>query len=192
MNLDILMHYDVDEQTGEVKFIGKEEVSIDTSVKKEAKKKTTSSVLEGSEPRLQLNANNFALNQVACDLLKIGAGDTVHINYPKKEGRYVPVIGSSEAFGVKAGNKLTKTLTKNRQNSFAKTVLPYSVGAFVGIILNTALVILCLTLFASSYGGFVYWVKACSTINFPIELVVAVILTPLLSKVAGKIKGKIL
>lgn len=111
MKLNILMHYDVDEQTGEVKFIGKEEVSIDTSVKKETKKKTTSSVLEGSEPRLQLNANNFALNQVACDLLKIGAGDTVHINYPKKEGRYVPVIGSSEAFGVKAGNKLTKTLT---------------------------------------------------------------------------------
>ena len=34
MKLDILMHYDVDEQTGEVKFIGKEEVSVDTSVKK--------------------------------------------------------------------------------------------------------------------------------------------------------------
>ena len=26
MKLDILMHYDIDEQTGEVKFIGKEEI----------------------------------------------------------------------------------------------------------------------------------------------------------------------
>lgn len=111
MKLDILMHYDIDEQTGEVKFIGKEEVSVDTSVKKEAKKKTTSSILEGSDPRLQLNTNNFALNQAACDLLKITTGDTVHINYPKKDGYYVPAIGPSEAFGVKAGNKLTKTLT---------------------------------------------------------------------------------
>ena len=94
--------------------------------------------------------------------------------------------------GAYGGYKLIKTLTKNRQNSFVKDLLPYSVGAFIGIILNTVLVILCLTLFASSYGGFAYWVKACITINFPIELVVAVILTPILSRVAGKIKGKIL
>lgn len=103
------MHYEVNEQTGEVKFIGKEEVAVDTAVKKTSTK--AASCLEGSEPRLQLNANNFALNQAACDLLKVTTGDTLHINYPKKDGRYVPVIGPSEAFGVKAGNKITKTLT---------------------------------------------------------------------------------
>lgn len=107
MKLDVLMHYEVNEQTGEVQFIGKEEVTIDT-----AKKSTkTTSKLEGSEPRLQLNSNNFAMNLAACDLLKVSAGDTVHINYPKKDGKYIPVIGASEAFGVKAGNKLTKSLT---------------------------------------------------------------------------------
>lgn len=107
MKLDILMHYDVDEQTGEVKFIGKEEVSVDTA--KKASK--VSSTLGGTEPCLRLNANNFALNQAACDLLNVKVGDTIHVNYPKKDGKYIPVIGASEAFGVKAGNKLTKSLT---------------------------------------------------------------------------------
>ena len=86
---------------------------------------------------------------------------------------------------------LFKKISQKRQNKFLKEVLPYSLGAFVGIILNTILVIICLSLFASSYGGFVYWVQLCVTINFPIELIVAVILTPILSKVVGKIKGRI-
>ena len=107
MKLNVLMHYEVNEQTGEVKFIGKEEVDVDTSVKKGS----TASKLENDVPRLQLNANNFILNNVACDVLKISVGDTVLINYPKKDGKYVPAIGASEAFGVKAGNKLTKNLT---------------------------------------------------------------------------------
>lgn len=108
MKLDILMHYEVNEQTGEVTFIGKEEVAVDT-VKKASK--AASAVLEGNTPMLKLNAHNFALNQKACDLLKVSAGDTIHINYPKKGNEYIPVIGSSQAFGVKAGNKLTKSLT---------------------------------------------------------------------------------
>lgn len=108
MKLDILMHYEVNEQTGEVKFIGKEEVAVDTAKKAS---KAASAILEGTSPILKLNANNFAINQIACDLLKVSAGDTIHINYPKKDGVYVPVIGSSTAFGVKAGNKLTKSLT---------------------------------------------------------------------------------
>lgn len=108
MKLDILMHYEVNEQTGEVKFVGKEEVTVDTSGKKATK---TSSTLDGSEPKLQLNSNNIALNQAACDLLNVSTGDTLHINYPKKDGKYVPAIGASEAFGIKAGNKITKSLT---------------------------------------------------------------------------------
>lgn len=108
MKLDILMHYEVDEKTGEVVFIGKEEVAVDT-VKKVTK--AASAILEGTNPILKLNANNFALNKVACDLLKVSAGDTLYINYPKKDGLYIPAIGSSIAFGVKSGNKLTKSLT---------------------------------------------------------------------------------
>jgi hypothetical protein len=106
MKLDILMHYEVNEQTGEVTFIGKEEISIDT-VKKASSPKT----LGGDEPKLVLESNKYALNEAACKLLNVEPGATLHIIYPKKDGRYVPVIGQSEAFKVKSGNKLTKSLT---------------------------------------------------------------------------------
>ena len=107
MKLDIIMHYEVNEHTGEVVFIGKEEVTVDTA-KKGSK---VASTLDEDIPRLRLNANNIALNQLACDVLQVKPGDTLHINYPKKDDKYVPGIGASEAFGVKAGNKITKNLT---------------------------------------------------------------------------------
>lgn len=106
MKLDILMHYEINEQTGEVQFIGKEEVTVDT-----AKKPSSSKTLGGDEPKLVLESNKYALNEAACKLLKVEAGTTLYINYPKKDGKYVPVIGASDAFGVKSGNKLTKSLT---------------------------------------------------------------------------------
>ena len=39
MKLDILFHYNVDENTGEITFIGKEEITVDTatSTKRQAK-----------------------------------------------------------------------------------------------------------------------------------------------------------
>lgn len=106
MKLDILMHYEINEQTGEVQFIGKEEITVDT-----AKKTSSSKTLGGDVPKLVLESNKYALNEAACKLLKVEAGTTLYINYPKKDGKYVPVIGASEAFGVKSGNKLTKSLT---------------------------------------------------------------------------------
>ena len=45
MKLDILMHYEVNEMTGEVKFIGKEEISVDTA----STKRTTSKVTKIEE-----------------------------------------------------------------------------------------------------------------------------------------------
>lgn len=104
MKLDILMHYEVNEQTGEVKFIGKEEVAVDTS-------KKATKTLGGDVPKLVLESNKYAINEAACALLKVEPGTTLYINYPKKDNMYVPAIGTSEAFGVKAGNKLTKGLT---------------------------------------------------------------------------------
>ena len=77
MKLDIIMHYEVNEHTGEVVFIGKEEVTVDT-VKKGSK---VASTLDEDIPRLRLNANNIALNQLACDVLQVKPGDTLHINY---------------------------------------------------------------------------------------------------------------
>jgi hypothetical protein len=120
MKLDILMHYEVNEQTGEVTFIGKEEINIDT-----AKKPSSPKTLGGDEPKLVLESNKYALNEAACKLLKVEAGTTLYINYPKKDGKYVPVIGASEAFGVKSGNKLTKGLTVSYRGAANEKLAEY-------------------------------------------------------------------
>lgn len=75
---------------------------------------------------------------------------------------------------------------------FSSEVLPYSLGAAVGIITNTLLVVLCLTFFSpEAYGqSFAEWMKAVLTINFPIELGAAIILTPIFSKVFNKVTRK--
>lgn len=114
------MHYEVNEQTGEVTFIGKEEINIDT-----AKKPSSPKTLGGDEPKLVLESNKYALNEAACKLLKVEAGTTLYINYPKKDGKYVPVIGASEAFGVKSGNKLTKGLTVSYRGAANEKLAEY-------------------------------------------------------------------
>ena len=102
----LILTIETDTETGETTLVKREVLSDNIKPRK-----TSSKVLEGDEPRMQLNANNFALNMAACNLLKVSAGDTIHINYPKKDGRYIPAIGASSAFNLKAGNKLTKGLT---------------------------------------------------------------------------------
>lgn len=114
MKLDILMHYNVDETTGEVTFIGKEEIKVDTAVKttKSIKKSTTTkSLVDESEPIITLEANKLVLTQGAVDLLGVCADCRIDIKYKKKDKQSVPVIGTDQAFGTKAGNKLTKSNT---------------------------------------------------------------------------------
>lgn len=76
--------------------------------------------------------------------------------------------------------RLVKYFVRNKTNKFLVSYLPYSIGAMCGILLNTILVIACLTIFAPDLGSLSYWISACVTLNFPIELVAAVILTPIL------------
>ena len=86
------------------------------------------------------------------------------------------------AYGV---YKLCGKATSKSNKKFLNSTLPLAVGASAGIITNTILVITCLSLFfpASVEGGFtaVEWIKACISINFPIELICATILTPILA-----------
>lgn len=82
------------------------------------------------------------------------------------------------AYGV---FRLMSFLVRNRKNKFVTAYLPYSIGAACGILINTVLVITCLTLFESDMGSLSYWMSICLTINFPIELVAAMVLTPILS-----------
>lgn len=96
MKLDILFHYNVDEQTGEITYIGKEEIKVDT---------IKVPVVQDGEPKLYLEENKCKLSTAACGLLGIGAGDKIEIEYTEQNGGTVPVISLNK------GNKLTKSLT---------------------------------------------------------------------------------
>ena len=111
MKLDILFHYNVDENTGEVTFIGKEEITVDTatSVKKSATKATK--VVENDNPVITLDSNKLVLTTGAVSLMQVDADCRIDIKYKKKDKVAVPVIGTDVAFGTKGGNKLTKTNT---------------------------------------------------------------------------------
>lgn len=102
----LVLTIETDTETGETSLIKREVLNDDIKPKKGSKP-----CIEGDVPKLVLEANKYAINEAACKLLNVEAGTTLYINYPKKDGRYVPVIGASEAFGVKSGNKLTKGLT---------------------------------------------------------------------------------
>lgn len=106
------MHYDVNEQTGEITFLGKEEITVDTAVKA-AKKIAAKAVKveESTEPLITLDPNKLILTTGAVQMLNVCADCRIDIKYKKKDKITVPVIGSDEAFGTKGGNKLTKTNT---------------------------------------------------------------------------------
>lgn len=115
MKLDILFHYEVNEQTGEITYIGKEEISVDTKATKSATKTSTKAsaakVDANPDPIITLDSNKLILTQGAVDLLQVCAGCRVDIKYKKKDKKAVPIIGTDAAFGTKSGNKLTKSNT---------------------------------------------------------------------------------
>ena len=116
MKLDILFHYNVDENTGEITFIGKEEITVDTatSTKRQAK---PVKVEANIEPLITLDSNKLILTTGAVDMMKICPDCRVDIKYKKKDKVSVPVIGTDAAFGTKGGNKLTKTNTVSFRGS---------------------------------------------------------------------------
>lgn len=115
MKLDILFHYEVNEQTGEIIYIGKEEISVDTKATKSATKTSTKAsaakVDANPDPIITLDSNKLILTQGAVDLLQVCADCRVDIKYKKKDKKAVPIIGTDAAFGTKSGNKLTKSNT---------------------------------------------------------------------------------
>lgn len=113
MKLDILFHYEVNEQTGEITFIGKEEIQVDTAATKKAanSKSSSTKVDDNPEPIITLDSNKLNLTQGAVDLLQVCADCRVDIKYKKKDKKAIPIIGTDAAFGTKSGNKLTKSNT---------------------------------------------------------------------------------
>ena len=124
MKLDILFHYNVDENTGEITFIGKEEITVDTatSTKRQAK---PVKVEANIEPLITLDSNKLVLTTGAVDMMKICPDCRVDIKYKKKDKVSVPVIGTDAAFGTKGGNKLTKTITVSFRGSANEKLAEY-------------------------------------------------------------------
>ena len=124
MKLDILFHYNVDEQTGEITFIGKEEITVDTatSTKRQAVK---AAKVENTAPLITLDSNKLVLTSGAVDLMQICADCRVDIKYKKRDKVAVPVIGTDAAFGTKGGNKLTKTNTISFRGSANEKLAEY-------------------------------------------------------------------
>lgn len=127
MKLDILFHYEVNEQTGEITYIGKEEISVDTKATKSATKISTkaSTAKVDTNPIITLEPNKLVLTQGAVDLLQVCADCRIDIKYKKKDKQAVPIIGTDTAFGTKSGNKLTKSNTVSYRGSANEKLSAY-------------------------------------------------------------------
>ena len=111
MKLDIVMHYEVNEQTGEIKYIGKDEITLDTKVTKKTSSKKKEVIEDNTEPTVTLDSNKLILTQSAVDLLQVCEDCRIDIKYEAKNKKSVPIIGTDMAFGTKAGNLLSKKNT---------------------------------------------------------------------------------
>lgn len=111
MKLDVLFHYEVNEQTGEITYIGKEEISVDTKGETKNHSKVSTKADSNPEPIITLEPNKLVLTQGAVDLLNICADCRVDIKYKKKDKKSVPIIATDATFKTKGGNKLTKSNT---------------------------------------------------------------------------------
>lgn len=108
MKLDIIFHYEVNTQTGEITYIGKEEITVDTKTKSSTK---AVKVEDNKEPLITLDSNKLVLTTGAVETLNVCADCRVDIKYKKKGNVTVPVIGTDESFGTKGGNRVSKTNT---------------------------------------------------------------------------------
>ena len=110
MKLDILFHYNVDEVTGEITFIGKEEVAGDTAQtsKRQAVKAPK---VDNGEPVITLDSNKLILTSGVVQMMNICSDCRIDIKYKKHGTKSVPIIGTDAAFGTNGGNKLTKNNT---------------------------------------------------------------------------------
>jgi hypothetical protein len=96
----------VDPATGEI--IVDERVLTDKEVKKPRASKKSSTTDDNPNPVLTLDANKYTLSAGAVELLGVAPGDQLDIKVQKINGSSILVLGTSEAFGTKAGNKVTQ------------------------------------------------------------------------------------
>ena len=105
MKLDIIMHYSVDEQTGTITYIGKDEIKVDTA--KKTSRKSSTKKDENPEPIVTLDSTKLTLTQGAVDLLQVCEDCRIDIKYDKRGKVLLPKIGTDAAFKSKGGNILS-------------------------------------------------------------------------------------
>lgn len=89
----------VNSETGEIK-------KVDLPKEKKSSSKKTTKKDENPNPTLTLEENKYILNSAAVELLEVEPEDRLDIKYEKQgKGDLIPVIGTNEAFGTKAGKK---------------------------------------------------------------------------------------
>ena len=132
----------VDEETGEV-FKDTREMKDDSIKKPRATtSKASSKSDDRKEPILTLEDNKYILSAGAVAALGVEAGDKIDIKFQKVDNKMIPVIGTNDTFGTKAGNKLTKSNTVSYRgksndelkiygNVFTLVEHPTAVGLFI-------------------------------------------------------------
>lgn len=108
----VLFTYEQDTETGDIKCINREVINDDIKpVKKASTPKKKSSKNESSEPQIILEDNKYTLNSAAVELMGVEPDDRLDIKFEKNGKLMIPIIGTNESFGTKAGNRLTKSFT---------------------------------------------------------------------------------
>ena len=111
--IKILLTLDIDPETGETTCVDREVINDDikksksTTTKKTTKKKKD----DDPTPKITLEDNKYSLNSAAVELMGVKPEDRLDIKMEKQGKLLIPIIGTNEAFGTKAGNRLTKTFT---------------------------------------------------------------------------------
>ena len=102
----------VDTSTGEFE-VTNTETGETKSIKAEVKKKTSTRKKKDEDPtpKITLEDNKYSLNSAAVELMGVEPEDRLDIKMEKQGKLLIPIIGTNEAFGTKAGNRLTKTFT---------------------------------------------------------------------------------
>ena len=106
-----MFEHKIDEETGEA-FKDTREMKDDSIKKPRATtSKASSKSDDRKEPILTLEDNKYILSAGAVAALGVEAGDKIDIKFQKVDNKMIPVIGTNDTFGTKAGNKLTKSNT---------------------------------------------------------------------------------
>lgn len=66
---------------------------------------------EDKDPKLILEDNKYRLNTAAIELMGLNENSKLNIRYEQGKNGDIPLIGTDEAFGVKGGNRITKSNT---------------------------------------------------------------------------------